>query len=117
MPFVKGDPNINRQGRIEKSDKPTAKQIKQKEFLSLLRKLKPLLSKSVNAASKIIDDEDASEAGKLRAAALLIQTYKDLVKEVYEDSDTEESAAEIDTNVAPVFSMRVIDKDGNPVEN
>lgn len=115
MPFKPGQSG-NPLGRIPKQDKPTAKQIKQKEFLSLLRKLKPLLSKSVNAASKIIDDEDASEAGKLRAAALLIQTYKDLVKEVYEDSGTDESAVEIDNNTAPVFSMKVIDKDGNVVK-
>lgn len=112
MPFTKGDRNINRQGRIEKQHKPTAKEIKQKEFLSLLRKLKPLLSKSVSAASKIIDREDSSDAAKLKAAALLMATYKDLIKEVYDiDVLPGENPADEIQESAPVFSLKVLDND------
>lgn len=103
------DPNINNQGRIEKQTKPTAKQIKQKEFLSLLRKLKPLLAKSVNAASKIIDNPDSSEAAKLKAAALLMSTYKDLIKEVYDvDIIPDGDSADEVQDSAPVFSLKML---------
>lgn len=106
------DSNINKLGRIDKNHKPTAKEIKQKELMSLLRKLKPLMSKSVGVASKIIDSEDSSEAGKLKAAALLIKTYQDLVIEVYDDSKNADGtpleAQEIDQSKAPVFSMTIV---------
>lgn len=119
MPFVKTeenggqvDPNINRKGRTPKSDevKLTAKKIKQKEFMFLLRKLKPLQARAINAAAKILDGGAATEAGKLRAAALLISTYKDLVKEVY-DIDVkpdDDEAGEIDQSKAPLFSLTVM---------
>lgn len=116
MPFKPNDPNINRQGRIEKDHKPTARELKQKEIMSLLRKLKPLMSKSVNTAAKIIDSEDASEAGKLRAATVLLGLYKDLIKEAYDhdiklEEVVETEAQEIDTSKnAPIFSLTVLNK-------
>lgn len=114
MPFKPNDPNINRQGRIEKDHKPTARELKQKEIMSLLRKLKPLMSKSVNTAAKIIDSEDATEAGKLRAATVLLGLYKDLISEAYDlDIKLETQAVsdpqEIDTSKnAPIFSLTVL---------
>lgn len=113
MPFVKGDPNINREGRRlprNEDNRYTAKEIKQKELMSLLRKLKPLMSKSVGVASTIIDSKDSSEAGKLKAAALLIKTYQDLVKEVYDDAPEDQTPQEIDTSKAAVLSLTVLNK-------
>lgn len=116
MPFIPGDKNINRKGVIPKEDrnKYTAKELKQKEVMSLLRKLKPLMSKSIGVASNIIDDKDATESGKLRSAALLLGFYKDLLKEAYDNciksEDSGESSAEgIDTSKnAPVFSLTML---------
>lgn len=120
MPFKKDDPNINRKGLIPGKQKFTAKELKQKEIMSLLRKLKPLMSKSVNTAAKIIDSEDASEAGKLRAATVLLGLYKDLIKEAYDhdiklEDVVETDPQEIDTSKnAPIFSLTVLNK---PEEN
>lgn len=119
MPFIPGDKNINRKGVIPKEDrnKYTAKELKQKEVMSLLRKLKPLMSKSIGVASNIIDDKDATESGKLRSAALLLGFYKDLLKEAYDQEiktepssgEGESSAEGIDTSKnAPVFSLTML---------
>lgn len=116
MPFEKGSPHINRKGLIPKTHKPSAKELKQKEIMSLLRKLKPLMSKSVNTAAKIIDSEDASETGKLRAATVLLGLYKDLLKEAYDHDikaeDLVSDPQEIDTSKnAPIFSLTVLKPD------
>jgi|APGre2960657373_1045057.scaffolds.fasta_scaffold82907_1 hypothetical protein len=113
MPFKPNDPNINRAGLIPKTHKPSAKELKQKEIMSLLRKLKPLMSKSVNTAAKIIDSEDASESGKLRAATILLGLYKDLICEAYNHDikaeDLVSDPQEIDTSKnAPIFSLTVL---------
>lgn len=114
MPFSKDDPNINRSGRIAKDHKPTAKELKQKEFMTLLRRLKPLMGKSIGAAYKIMENEDSTEASKLKAAALLLGLYKDLVKEVYDQSIKVEDLVDSDAQEieesknAPVFSLTVI---------
>lgn len=117
MPFKKDDPNINRSGRIAKEHKPTAKELKQKEFMTLLRKLKPLMGKSINSAYKVIENDDSTDASKLKAAALLLGLYKDLVKEVYDQSikvedlvDSDVSEIE-DSKNAPVFSLTVLKSD------
>jgi hypothetical protein len=116
MPFIPGDKNINREGRIEGKQKFTAKELKQKEVMSLLRKLKPLMSKSVNTAAKIIDSEGATESGKLRAATVLLGFYKDLLKEAYDHDikleDVISDPQEIDTSKnAPVFSLTMLKQD------
>ena len=115
MPFVPGDKNINRAGLIPGKQKFTAKEIKQKEVMSLLRKLKPLMSKSVNTAAKIIDSDGATESGKLRAATILLGLYKDLLSEAYdrdiklEEMLQETDPKEIDTSKnAPVFSLTML---------
>ena len=115
MPFVPGDKNINRAGLIPGKQKFTAKELKQKEVMSLLRKLKPLMSKSVNTAAKIIDSDGATESGKLRAATILLGLYKDLLSEAYdhdiklEEMLQETDPKEIDTSKnAPVFSLTML---------
>lgn len=115
MPFDTHPHTINRAGLIPGKQKFTAKEIKQKEIMSLLRKLKPLMSKSVNTAAKIIDSDGATEAGKLRAATILLGLYKDLLKEAYdhdiklEDMLQETDPKEIDTSKNnPIFSLTVL---------
>ena len=111
MPGVSGNPK----GRIPKKEKETPRQIRNKEFMMLLRKLKPLQAKAIKTAGDILNSEQATESGKLRASALLIQTYKDLVKEVYSDTkvgDTEDDEApEVEDSKAPVFSLKMLDSD------
>jgi hypothetical protein len=60
---------------------------------------------------KILDNKEANDQNKLRASALIISTYKDLVKELYDYKYDNEEAEEIQQKNAPVFSLKMITGD------
>lgn len=96
--FRGGDHNINRKGRPvgkSQSKNKTNRELRQDEFLTLVRKFKPHLTKAVQAAVAILDNDKSSESGKLRASALIIQTYKDLLKDLYDYRYDEEEGNKI----------------------
>lgn len=117
MPFVPGKSG-NPNGRPSKdkiaeraaSDK-TNKELREKALLELARKFKPSVAPAMKTIMSIMGDDKASEAGKLKAAALIIQTYKTLITDLYDYRYDEEKAEEVqDSDKAPVFSLRVIEK-------
>ncbi len=73
------------------------------------------MGKAIKCANEIIESKESSEAGKLRASALVIQTYKELIKELYsekyDESEGQELAGEDDK--APVFSLTVLNNENN----
>lgn len=111
--WKKGMESPNSQGRPKEisKDKKTNRTQRQQEFMGLVRKFKPHLAKAVKAAVDILDNPEASESGKLRSSALILQTYKDLVKELYDFRYDEEEAEEIQQSNAPVFSLKMISGD------
>lgn len=118
MPFKKNtdgviDPNINREGRKPRRDKKTPRQIRNGELESLLRKIKPHVSKSIMTAVNIMDKapEDTTDASKLKAATIILDLYKDTVIKLYdgEEPDTDGDLEEVDT--APVLSLKIVDND------
>ena len=105
------DENINLNGRVDgkKAAPLTNKQVRDREFISLIRKLKPHLTSSVKTVMEIIESEDSTDQNKLKAAALVIQMYKELVKDVYDQQYDEQEGVEIQpTTKAPVFSLTMI---------
>lgn len=118
MAFVKGDARINRNGRplVVDAEKPTNKSLRNKAFLQLLRKFAPLQTKAVQTAVNIMENEKSSEAGKLKASALIITTYQQLLKETYNYLYDDEDATPIqEENNKPVFSLRML-KPEKPLE-
>lgn len=113
MAFAKNDPNINRIGRKPRSaeDKPTNRELRERALMDLVRKFKPLQTKAIQAAVKIIDNQEANDANKLKASALIISTYKSLLTEVYDLRYDEEVGEEIQQVSAPVFSLKMISGD------
>lgn len=114
------DTDINTSGRPLKGDgtkKLTNRQIREKEFLSLARKFKPLQAAAISTASKIMQNEESSDMNRLKASALIIATYQDLLKDVYDkDYDAGEGADEIQQgNKAPLFSLTMV-KNGKAVK-
>ena len=79
-------------------------------MLQLLRKFSPHQSKAIMAAVKIMENEQAADANKLKASALIIQTYRELLNEVYNKDYDDEQGEEIQDN-SPVFSLRMLDHD------
>ena len=115
MAFVKGvSGNAAGRPKVVDAEKPTNRTLREKALLELVRKFRPLQGKAIAAAVNILDDKLASENGKLRSAALIIQTYKDLLKETYDYRYDSDDATPMQEDNKPVFSLHMIpqpDKD------
>lgn len=111
MPFVKGDKNINRQGRIKKLKNP--RDIRNAELLNILRKVKPHVSKAIMTAAEIMGDNRAPAASKLKAAQLLLANYRDLVLDLYDGDEPEDGVEEVQQESGHIFSLRVVDSEEN----
>ena len=112
MPFEKNDPNINRKGRPipERLEKPTRKQLKDRELLSLLRKLKPHVANAVMRAANIMDNKDAAHQNQLKAATIILDAYRKLNLDLYgDDVDGSEEGEPIQQDNKPLFSLTVVD--------
>ena len=91
-------------------EKMSNREIRTRSMLQLLRKFSPHQSKAIMAAVKIMDNTEASDQNKLKASALIIQTYRELLNEVYSKDYDNEQGEEIQDN-SPVFSLRMLDHD------
>lgn len=106
---VSGNPN----GRPPKDPTKikTNRERREDTLLALVRKFSPHVSKAVLTASRMLDNENASDMNKLKASSLILVTYKDLVKDLYnKDYDSEEGEA-IQESSGPTFSLKMIDFD------
>lgn len=118
MPFIpksalggERDPNINMQGRIKSGKTMTNRQLRERELLTLLRKLKPHVADAIMAAVKIMGDEKAMDNNKLKAATIILDQYKDVMTKVYDkDYDEDEGEATQESSNA-LFSLKVVGGD------
>ncbi len=88
-------------------EKMSNREIRTRSMLQLLRKFSPHQSKAIMAAVKIMDNTEASDQNKLKASALIIQTYRELLNEVYNKDYDDEQGEEIQDN-SPIFSLKMI---------
>ena len=112
--FYPGMPALNPSGRPKKildKEKRTNRELRSEEFMGLVRKFRPHLTKAIQAAVKILDNKESNDQNKLKASALIISTYKDLIKELYDFKYDNEEAEEIQEKNAPVFSLKIINND------
>lgn len=105
----KVDPNINTKGRIKAEGKMTNRELRERELLTLLRKLKPLVADSINTAAKIMKNDQANHANQLKAATILLANYKEMVLELYDEDHEDEAGEEIQQPNVPAFSLKVIE--------
>lgn len=89
-------------------EKMSNREIRTRSMLQLLRKFSPHQSKAIMAAVKIMDNTEASDQNKLKASALIIQTYRELLNEVYNKDYDDEQGEEIQDN-SPAFSLHYIE--------
>ena len=104
-------PNPNGRKGNKNSEGKTNKDLRTEELENMLNKLKPGMGKAIRCATQIIEDNASSESGKLRASALVITTYKELIKELYSEKYDEDAGKELDEDddKAPVFSLRMLE--------
>lgn len=114
MTFKKGVSG-NYKGRPKKEtsllDKPTNRQLKERELIMLLRRIKPHVAEAIVQAASIMKNEEASHQNQLKAATILLDNYRRLTLDMYDTEDADsEASLEIQQQNAPVFSLKVINE-------
>ena len=114
MTFKKGESG-NLKGRPKKEsifDKPTNRELKERELVMLLRKIKPQVAEAIITAAAIMKNEEASHQNQLKAATILLDNYRRLVLDVYDGEElADKEGTEIQQQNAPVFSLKVVNED------
>jgi hypothetical protein len=110
------DPRINLGGRPKTDGKPlTNRQIRERDFLSFLRKIKPHVAVAIATACKIMQKEDATDANKLKAATIILAEYKQSLEATYNQDYDNEEGEEVNPVNKPKFSLTMI-KNGEIVK-
>ncbi len=106
------DPNINIAGRRPAGEKkPTNRDLRERELVMLLRKIRPHVADSIMQAAKIMKDESAAHQNQLKAATILLDNYRKLVMDLYEGEDPDDEGTEIQRQNQPTFSLKMINGD------
>lgn len=123
MPFIATkdnggvpDKNVNRKGRPLKKDEKTLtrREAKDKEMLTLARKLKPGAQIALKEALKILNNDKASEAAKLKAAEIYLKYFHLTVDKLYAASgadelpESETQVEDLQPKHKPAFSLHMI---------
>lgn len=114
MTWVKGQSG-NKAGRPRRDkllDKPTNRELKERELIMLLRKIKPHVADAITQAVKIMKNDEAAHQNQLKAAALLLESYRKLSLDLYGGEEVaDEEGTEVQQNNAAVFSLKVINQE------
>lgn len=89
----------------------TNKEIREKEFLLLVRKFKPHLSKAVATVVGIMHNEKATDGNRLKAASMFLMYYREIMKEAYSPEYDKEEREEVNQESVPVFSLKMLTGD------
>ena len=110
------DSAINTRGRPLKKDEKTLtrREAKDKEMLTLARKLKPGAQVALKEALKILNNDKASEAAKLKAAEIYLKYFHLTVNTLYAPSaadeipESETKVEDVQPDNRPIFSLRML---------
>lgn len=108
------DSRINRNGRPKKVDlldKKTNRELKEKELLMLLRKIKPHVSEAIIQAARIMKNEEASHQNQLKAATVLLDNYRKLTLDLYDGENQDDEGTAVQEDNSPIFSLKIVGQD------
>ncbi len=116
------DSAINTRGRPLKKDEKTLtrREAKDKEMLTLARKLKPGAQVALKEALKILNNDKASEAAKLKAAEIYLKYFHLTVNTLYAPSaadeipESETKVEDVQPDNRPVFSLKILNTEAEP---
>ena len=108
--------DINVKGRPLKKDQKslTRREAKDKEMLTLARKLKPGAQVALKEALKILNNDKASEAAKLKAAEIYLKYFTLTMDKLYAPSAADELPEEemkiqdVQPDNRPLFSLKML---------
>lgn len=114
--WIPGGQSPNPAGRpknSERENKPTNRELKERELLMLLRKIKPHVAEAIMSAAKIMKNEEASHQNQLKAATILLDNYRRLTLDLYDgDEDKlEQEGTEVQEQNKPAFTLHVLEGD------
>ena len=112
------DSRINRNGRPKKVDlldKKTNRELKEKELLMLLRKIKPHVSEAIIQAARIMKNEEASHQNQLKAATVLLDNYRKLTLDLYDGENSEDEGTAVQEDNSPIFSLKIVGEEDEKV--
>ena len=118
MTFAKGQSG-NLKGRPKRDNllgKPTNRELKERELVMLLRKIKPHVAEAIMQAANIMKNEEASHQNQLKAATILLDNYRRLTLDLYDGDEEklEQEGTEVQqNNSGPVFSLKIVGQDEN----
>ena len=116
------DSAINTRGRPLKKDEKTLtrREAKDKEMLTLARKLKPGAQVALKEALKILNNDKASESAKLKAAEIYLKYFHLTVNTLYAPSaadeipESETKVEDVQPDNRPVFSLKILNTEAEP---
>lgn len=103
---TKGNPNFGKGYIPPKAT--TNRQLREREFMNLLRKLKPHVAEAIMAAVNIMKNKEAAHANQLKAATIILDQYKQTMQQVYDKDYDEDGAEEIQQQQTALFSLKVV---------
>jgi hypothetical protein len=105
----------NLKGRPRKeniTDKPTNRELKERELVMLLRKVKPHVAEAIIQAANIMKNQEASHQNQLKAATILLDNYRRLTLDLYDGEEkADEAGVEVQQNNAAIFSLKVVNEE------
>lgn len=109
----KGNPDIakyagNRSKKNADGKPLTNRALRERELMSLLRKIRPHMADAIMTAVKVMKSPEAADNSKLKAATIILQQYKDTMMEVYDKDYDEAEGEEIQQDNSPVFSLKIV---------
>jgi hypothetical protein len=114
MTFAKGKSG-NPNGRPKKEsvfDKPTNRELKERELVMLLRKIKPHVAEAIMQAANIMRNDEATHQNQLKAATILLDNYRRLTLDMYDgEEQADEAGTEVQQNNAAIFSLKVVNEE------
>lgn len=111
------DPKINSKGRPKGQPKPTNREIKEREMITMLRKIKPHIADAILSAAKIMKNREASHQNQLKAATILLEHYRRLMLDVYDGEDADEEGTELQQQNSALFSLKVINTEPSETQS
>jgi hypothetical protein len=114
--FRGGSENINRKGRLPSSEKKlTNRDLRERELLMLLRKIRPHVSDAIIQAARIMKSPESSDTNVLKSCVILTDAYRRLTLDLYDSDDMDAEGTEVQQDNSPVFSLRMINTEENKV--